>query len=343
MAHEIERYVGNVNVNPWWRGLPETVEVADERQGNIPTAALREAGGLFDYTVEARPVFTTVGGVPTPMDDTRAQVRVEGNGTETFLAATGAEYRAIQPSYFLDFLDALAATGKAEVKTAGRLREGRLAWALAEVGQFAVQADVIKEHVLVWDAYDGSSRFLVKPVTTVVVCANTAAVALDEEAKPWAAIKHSGDVAVKIDDALRTLSNARRAHEAQQAIMRDLAVKPFTRNDMSGFAAMMLTGLDDLEAAVKAVAQSEGRSRTMYDGKGGELVRLWDEGTGAQERGNTAYRALNAVTEFLTWQRGRMGNYKRRASRLGLDGVESNLVGDGDRKVKRAVKLLTRW
>jgi hypothetical protein len=76
----------------------------------------------------------------------------------------------------------------------------------------------------------------------------------------------------------------------------------------------------------------------MYDRKGLEMENLFKHGRGNE--GVSKADAFNSVTEYIDHQRGRMGNYRRAQSKLTPEGLNSAWFGDGERKKKRALKLL---
>jgi phage/plasmid-like protein (TIGR03299 family) len=343
MSHYIERFIGNKASNPWWLGLPEVeglYELADE---DVKSSTLREK--LFNYSVELRPVDVRIldkFGLPD-------HAAVEGFYTPVcsdgviIPAVVGSKYSIIQPEVFANFGDCLAKTSEARWHTAGILSDRTRIWGLAEVGeQFKVGPEDIRRFLLFWNTFDGTSRWKVKPVTECVVCHNTAEVALREDTRDMVAIKHTGDTELKLEEAKELLGIAEERFADQVTFIEQLQADYMSRSEFRILSCQMLTGEDVPEKAVEKIVKAEGSARTVYEGKGSELMRIYDEGDGAAERGPTAWRSFNAITEFIDWQRGRMANYRRRSSRMSIQGLDSAWFGDGAAKKQRALKLITR-
>jgi len=306
---------------------------------------MRKAAGL-DWQALKRPALAQDPDGPVEIPGAYFLIRSDTRGPLSKRAVSG-QYEPIQPKEVFDFGDALAKTGAARWHTAGALHGGRRIWALAQcAGQFEPRAlrdgtkDVLAPFLLLYNTFDGSSTFRVRFTTVRVVCANTAAMALGEEGQAEASIRHSGDVKAKLEQAREVLGMAERSFHEQVEVYRRLAETPMSGEDFDVFAARLLTDLDDVEKAMKRIADSEGRSRTIFECKGSELRRLFESGRG--NAGETAVDAFNAVTEFVDHQRARMGNYKRLRSRLTEGGLDSAWFGRGEATKQRALRLLTR-
>ncbi len=340
MSHEIERFVGNRASKPWWL-TAGTAHLADMQDQDVVSSYLR--ANLFNFTIDRMPLTATLpDGTVIDVPDHFAQVRSD---TSESIAVVGKVWKGFQPDGIVDTGDLLVAEGQGEVRwhTAAVLKGGRKVFGLAEFGdQFQVANETLRTYLLFSDAFDGSGRHLVKAVNTCTVCSNTLELALGEKGGNLVTLRHGGSMEDKRANALEALGILREGAQREVATIEKLMGRDMSRSEFSVFVCQMLTSKDDAEEAQKVIAESKGRSKTMYDGKGAELMRLWDEGQGAEERGNTAWRGLGTVAEFIDWQRGRMGNYKARSSKLGLDGVDSALFGDGARKKRRALRLLTK-
>jgi phage/plasmid-like protein (TIGR03299 family) len=251
-------------------------------------------------------------------------------------------FTPVQNHELFSFGDALTSTGEARWNTAGSLHDGRRVWALAQVaGQFEVRdGDVLAPYLLLYDARDKTSTFKVRFTTVRVVCANTAAMALAGKDATEISIRHTGDVAAKLDQAIEVLGLATDSFRRQQELARQLNEIAFSPTEMVGFAAQMLTGEDDPSKAAKLICESEGRSKTLYNAKALELTELFESGAGNQ--GKSKWDAFNSVTEFIDHQRGRMGNYRRNVAKLTPQGLDSAWFGEGERKKQRALRLLTK-
>lgn len=333
----VDTYAG-AGAKPWWWGMAG-VTSAKLLDDDVDGFTMQREAGLM-WTVEKRPVFYPRHGGFEEVPHMYTIVR--GDSGASLGACVGRVYQTFQNSELFALGDALAKTGDARWHTAGSLRGGRKIWALAQInGSFEVrrrsgerQTEV--PFLLLYNVHDGSSRLRVKLVRERVVCWNTLQCALGENGVEWAC-KHTGDLSEKVEDAIEVLGLAVDRFEEQNLLMQELAEQPFTRSNFVGFAAAILTGEDDEGKAMEVVAKSEGRSQTMYQRKGNELLRLFEHGKG--NHGESRYDALSAVTEFIDHQRGRAARAKRNHEKA----LDSALFGDGERKKKKALQLLTRW
>jgi phage/plasmid-like protein (TIGR03299 family) len=252
-------------------------------------------------------------------------------------------YTPVQNRELFEFGDALTATGAARWHTAGSLHGGARVWGLAQVaGQFEVMpGDTIAPYLLLYDARDKSSTFKCRFTTVRVVCANTAAMALSQKDATEVSIRHTGDVAKKLEQAAEILGLAETSFQKQTEVAEMLAAESFSEKAMQMFVIQMATGEDDEEKALdifRGINAKGGRALTNLNHFGDEVMkRFAEEETLA---GFTKWNAFNRITEFVDHQRGRMSNWKRTNSRLTGEGLDSAWFGEGERKKKRALKLL---
>jgi phage/plasmid-like protein (TIGR03299 family) len=337
MPAYIERFLGNRASNPWWLGMPEVESLADLCEGDVPSEKLRDT--LFNYTVQKRQAFIQNEDgmyVPAP-----GQYGLECSDGVVIPAMVGEKYEVFQPQLLIDVGDALTRAG-CMWHTAGILQERRRLWGLALIKQFDIGGEQMKRYLLFWNSFDGSSRFLAKPVNECVVCANTAEIALSEKGKPIVAERHTGNAEDKMRIALELLGAVEERFEEEKGFIQQLQDLAYTRDQFRILACQILTGKDDEDGAIDEIVKAKGRKATNYSLKGDELMRVYDEGAGASARGQTGWRAVQAVNEYIDWQRGRMQNWKRTNSRLTVQGMESNWFGEGNKTKNRAAKLVLR-
>ena len=116
--------------------------------------------------------------------------------------------------------------------------------------------------------------------------------------------------------------------EAETAIFTDLARRRMTREAFETFSHEWLGGDLADDASL--------RTKNRRDREREELLAYWEGGN--QGAGETLWGAYQSATRFLEAQRERLEDATRAAKKF-----ESNLEGDGQRKVSRALNLLRRW
>lgn len=127
-----------------------------------------------------------------PLKNFKAIVRADNN--TVFQVATD-RYYPVQNAEVVDFFREYCEAGHATMETVGGLKGGAIVWALARLngGSTATLQDVdeLRGHMLLATSHDGSIRTIGKPTQTRVVCWNTLAAALGEQAKACFMMKHS--------------------------------------------------------------------------------------------------------------------------------------------------------
>jgi phage/plasmid-like protein (TIGR03299 family) len=329
MSHEVETmaYAGQVP----WHGLG--VKVAQ----CLPGAEMLQAAGL-NWKAEKVPAGVLgADGAFLPVTDAYFIGRDSDRRILSKRTLSG-EFSLLQNA---DLFDAFG--GEVRWETAGSLRNGCRVWGLAptEIGGFeARKGDKVLPYLLAFNSHDGSSCLRVRFTSVRVVCANTASMALGEkdEAAHEVSIRHSGDMAAKLEECARVMRLAQASFDQQAEVARALANAPMTKADALGFFAQLLTGeANEIEAARK-FRDAEGRSATILANAAGQLAQLFAAGKG--NVGETRWDAFNAVTEFIDHQRGRLSNWKRAVSKLDATGLDSAWFGDGAKRKATALRLL---
>lgn len=100
------------------------------------------------------------------------------------LAVVSDRFKTVQPVEILEFYRDLTEIGGFELETAGVLKGGRKLWALARTGQSVTLKgrDEVRGYLLLATACDGTLATTAQFTSVRVVCNNTLAIALDEDA-----------------------------------------------------------------------------------------------------------------------------------------------------------------
>lgn len=335
MSHFVETmaYAGDVP----WHSLG--THVGDE---NVDSSRMQEAAGL-QWKVKKAPLSDPSG------EEIPGVYGIQRTDTGRCFAgvSVGERYEPFQNEELFAFGDSLRTASGGELKwhTAGSLKHGRRVWALAQMaGSINVERragamDVSAPFLLLTNSHDGSSGILVMHTAVRVVCWNTLSYALSD-ADNIQRVRHTSGARDRLDEAAQTLGYAVSYFERYADLAQGLADKPMSHKEFGTFASMILTGVDDPEKALRAVANAEKRSKTLIERDGAQLYNNFVSGRG--NAGRDCFDALNSITEFVDHQRGRMGRYKRTTERL-EQSLDSAAFGQGQRIKQRAVKLLTRW
>lgn len=282
MAHLVESmmYVGK---EPW-HGLGRSIP--EGKRLSIREAIV--AAGL-NWEVELRHLYT---------EDRRGrkvgivnQSAVCRKKDDSVLGIVGCDYVPLQNSeafaWFQPFLD----MGDVTIETAGSLKGGSLVWVLARVRAREIHvtgSDEIAHYVLLSNSHDGSLAVRVGFTPVRVVCNNTLCLVHESEASRLLRVRHTVRLLENLEYIREIMDLAHREFYATVEQYRVLIDREIDR--------------DDLERYVRTVF-------ALPDTGGKELIPniayLLEHGRGSQMAGNTYWGAYNAVTEYLSYFRGR--------------------------------------
>ena len=262
------------------------------------------------------------------------------------LSVVSKGYKIVQPREVLDFFAKLAEIGGFDLETAGALSGGRRIWGLAKVNDGApvVGQDIVRPYVLLATSYDGTLATTAKFTAIRVVCHNTLTMSVGASASEtgFAQSKAESDTegravsslvriphSITFDpDAVRLqLGIVKSVFEKWLVETAILSERKLDDGQFDRFVEKLLAPLHPKEIRgkpTKPITEGKpfGRIKSIYDGEmiGGDLA-------GAGNR----WRALNAVTQWADYERGRSPN-----SRL-----EGAWFGVGDTIKTRAFNLLS--
>lgn len=248
--------------------------------------------------------------------EARAVVRSTDNRV---LGVVGPDWTPLQNVDAFRWFDPFVEKGLASYWTAGSLHRGEVVWVLAKLEQGAsiVENDSVAKFILLSNAHRGGTSARVGFCPIVVVCANTLQMAHEHAGSKLIRVRHTESVKENLE-ALRDIMNvANQEFEATAEQYRILALTDIVEADLKRFVRTTFFS--------EAVAGEEKVGTRILDA----VLKLYEEGRGASERGHNLWRAYQAVTEFLTWGRGRTPD-----SRL-----TSAWFGDSAKLNLRALKL----
>lgn len=308
-----------------WHGLGQAVT-----KGASIGVWMKEAG--MDWEAKEAPVLFApeitgsgrASAKHSPAEVTSHKVLYRSDTCEP-LGIVGAGYKAVQPAQVLEFFREMTEKDGWFIHTAGVLRGGRKLWAMATNGDIQTMklpgklkgtvTDQVINQLLFATSLDGSMKTVVKECSTVVVCANTIAVALRERGKGvvvshrsvfdeqavrralglangeflrfMALAREMAEEPVRMDEALEVLNGVFGVRVKKIAPKVD-----WLGGDLSAFAE----DAEEPESEEKE-ARSVGRVLELFDGAG--------LGAGQPGRKGTKWGLFNAVTQYVDHEMGR--------------------------------------
>ena len=259
-----------------WHGLGTIV-------ANAPasTEALRLAG--LDWQVYQQPIFTNFGEC---ISGYRANVRSTDNRV---LGVVSDRYKVVQNVEAFEFADELLGEG-VRYETAGSLQGGRKIWLLARLPKTYVMAgDRISSFLVFSNSHDGSGAVRVAITPVRVVCNNTLNLALATAKRSFSMI-HVGDIKGKVKMARETLFMA---DEYMGKLGHELAwlnEKKINYEQVEDYINELLPLAKD---ATEITQKNVKKQRS-------DMARRYYEAPDLKPLDHTAYRFINAVSDFAT-------------------------------------------
>lgn len=284
MAHEVER-MAFTGETPW-HGEGDTFS----NPLDVDTC-MAEAG--LDYEALIGAAYDQSGAV---IPFARSIVRSTDGRC---VGVVGNAFKPLQCSQIAAFLKPWVETGRASMETAGNLRDGRVAWALAKLGEFDVgDGDLVTNYLLVAHAHDGTMAIRAGLTPVRVVCKNTLGGAIShaegqkrgrggEASGGLVKIHHTSGAGVNLDQVAKAIEIADGQWQGLTAAWASLRQRPVVNEQqVRAFAAAVWN--EDL-APDGTYAKTKRAER---------CVELFETGVGNGK--NTLWDLLNAATEMIT-------------------------------------------
>lgn len=274
MPAEVESMFSARNITPW-HGLGTVVEDAPNSKEAIKLAGL-------DWNVVQHPVRDGATGIIVP--EMFLNVRDSDNSV---LGLVGDRYKIVQNADAFDFTDSLIG-GEVKYDTAGALRNGRTTWLLVKMENSDILGDAVEQYVCFSNTHDGTGSVKVCVTPVRVVCQNTLNFAINSAKRTWS-MRHTGDIAGKLDDARRTLNLVDQYNKNLKAEAEALALQKVSANDLKKFTELLFP---------EALDMSDRAKRNMLYNRN-EFVKCLDAPDLANLKDNK-WGVLNAVSDFVT-------------------------------------------
>jgi len=254
-----------------WNGLGESIVGAKSSEEAIKLAGL-------DWNVEPKPI-QIIGGNKIP--NTFANVR---NSDNSVLGIVTERYEIVQNQEAFNFTDYLLGEG-VQYETAGSLSGGKRVWMLAKTDTIKILGDDITPYLVFTNSFDGKGSVKVALTPIRVVCQNTLTLALKKATRKWS-VKHTGDIAAKIDEAREALKLTNIYMEELQKTADELTQITIVNTDMLELMAKLLP----IQGSPKQQENAK-EKREM-------LMGIYNNKDDIQRFKGTAYGAINAVADF---------------------------------------------
>ena len=282
MSHQFES--GFFVHQPAWHRLGKVLD-------NPPTTeqAIIDAG--LNWQVLEEPIYQIENGQPQAISGYKSLVR---DSDRRVLGIVTNFYHPLQNKDAFSWFDFLLHEGDVSLEAAGSLRKGKRIWVLAKINHAVADVtdgDVVNPYLLLHNSHDGSTAIWIQFTAIRVVCANTLSLAAasryeDEQAHKAIRIRHSTTQGQQLEIAKSALDFTRQKFTHTVGEYRAMAQKQMTGELLEHYVGQ----------AFKTASPTSIRAWE-------QIVQNFECGRG--NRGKTLWDALNAITEYLDYQRGR--------------------------------------
>jgi len=273
MAHNINE--GRMFcVGTAWHDIGVRVETEQTAEEAIKLANL-------NYNVIQSPLYAN----EQKIDD---YVAITREDNKAILGITSPKYKIVQNIGAFSFFDSIVGEGQAVYHSAGALGQGEKIWILAKLPNDIIvnKDDVVEKYLCLSNSHDGKSSLRMYFTPVRVVCQNTLNMSM-ADAKNGIAIRHTGNIKFKVEEARRILGISIDYYKQYEQIVKQLEEKPLTVEQVEGYFDKLL-GIDETEDV-----------STRKENIKSDLLSLFEGGRG-QKTGNihSAWKAYNSVTEY---------------------------------------------
>jgi phage/plasmid-like protein (TIGR03299 family) len=313
MAHEFE--TGFFVTEPAWHGLGTVLQ-------DPPTIAEALTAAGLDWTVELQKL-TRPDGQEVP---SRAVVR---SLDQSLLGVVGPDYTPIQNSEALRCFQPLVDSGAVRLEAAGSLREGKRVWMLGQVlgsQTSVIKHDPVSQYVLFANAHDGTMSVHYGFTGVRVVCQNTLTAALSGGSK-LLRIRHTQGAPEALTAATAILDAARGEFAGTIKQLQFLASKGCDEATLKRYVREVFAIRPDQIVSIEPETDEPKLCSRIVS----KVVELAEAGRGTDVAGvrGTLWGAYNAITEYITHERGTSQNIR----------VDSQWFGPGAQLAARALKV----
>lgn len=259
---------------------------------------------------------------PRPIPTHRAFVR---DDSEAVLSVLTKDFTPVQNEKVLSFFDPFLASGEATFEFAGQIKGGKSIWACAKLNRSPIVVkgdDTVNKYLLAVNSHDGTRAMRVQLLPFRPACSNILQ-RLDKIGN-FMRLLHSKNVEANLEEVQKIVNASNAAFEATEKQYQKLAARGVKEKDLKKFVKIVFTPHNaDEQRQELALEKHEETIRRLFEtGAGSEL----------ESAKGTMWGLYNAVTEYLTHERGR-SEENRFASlvvgseaRLGEKALEAALV-----------------
>jgi phage/plasmid-like protein (TIGR03299 family) len=317
MAHALE--IGNngevafaLRGEPAWHGLASVLFDADQ---HVTTNEMLESAYLNNWNVRLEDLTMPEGYRNTSENQLVVRDNPFDSGVDV-LSVVGSRYKVVQNEELFAFGDGIL-DGGATWESAGSIKGGKVVFgSLVVPREFIIDPEGANDktvtYLLVHTSHDGSTAVQANITPVRVVCQNTLNMAI-KDSKQSFKIRHTATVGGRIDEARRVLGLTFDHMDNFEIMAKQLYETAMTDQQFNDIIKAIYAEPDNSSAKV---------AQTRWNDKVDLLNNLWDNSPTNATIKNTAWGALNTMTERIDYFRtGRKGGEAMIGAASGFDPV----------------------
>ena len=261
-------------------------------------------------------------------------VATQRQDTGFIMGAHSKRFTPLQNHEVFSFFDSVVKDKGAEYRTAGALKDGGVVFLTAQLPtSLNLNGDIVDKYIVMLNGHDGSTGFRVVTSPIRPVCENTLYAAAFGGA-PIIRGRHTPSIKDRVKKAQQTIRNADSYFTEFEAQATKLLETPMGSHSFTLFTRdLFSTGMGDYtEISSRAQVPLDETFKLFYQGKG--------------NKGETAWDAYNAVTEYIDHVRppkGKLDNVGLETPDLMLARTTDSMLGNGARVRQKAFQTLENW
>ena len=227
--------------------------------------------------------------------------------TKNVLGVVGSGYKVIQNIDAFNTLESIVGSGMVKINSAFALGKGEKICVSCEIPEtFGSPEDPLKGYLVITNSHDGKNSAAWVATLVRVVCQNTLNMAFggfedgeeDQSGERKIKVRHSGDMPAKLVNVEEFMKNVLYGLRWEEKKLNSLKNVPFTDDEFK----MMMLKISPPPDTAKNMNDVPTKTANIW----ASMFYYWKHGCGMDIKGSkdTAYGAINALTEYADWGKG---------------------------------------
>lgn len=294
MAHELEIVNGKASMAYTgelpWHGLGVKVDP------NMSPKEMMQAANL-DWTVEKEDVFFQRNGQMVPAPKKKALVRTNDNA---YLDIVSEDWIPVQNEEAFEFFSEYVKNGDMTMETAGSLKDGRIIWGLARIGEsFSLfnGKDEVTNYLLLSNPHQFGRGVDIRTTPIRVVCNNTISMALQGKAALGISLSHRKSF--DVNKVKETLAEASQMLGNYREMAEFLSKKRYTQESLFEYFTKVFPKTSNAKGDVsfkELMASFKSGDSKLASRNAINAMEVVETQAGAELGKGTWWSAYNAVT-----------------------------------------------